>query len=372
MKILFWISLLTISYTYVGYALTLSILRRLRPRPSSQRSITPSVSILIAARNEEQRIVTKLANLRELNYPNNLIQIIVVSDGSTDRTDVFLEEHKDFVVPVILPLPMGKAVALNKGKAFATGEILVFFDVRQPVHPDAVAELVSFFSDPEIGAVSGELILQSVAGGAANGLGFYWKIEKAIRRLESDTGSVVGVTGAIYAIRRNLYVDLPADTILDDVMVPMNVARAGYRVAFNPKALAYDQIFIEQSKEFSRKVRTLTGNLQLLRLSPWLLTKRNPLLFRFISHKLLRVVAPIFLFLMMASSALAPGRFYSEIFVFQLIFYCLALVGFIQPASRKWQPVSIAHTFVILNLAALIALKNFVAHRTDVWNQHRR
>ncbi len=368
MKILFWASLLTVSYTYIGYALMLSILARLRSRPILRKPITPTVSILIAARNEEQRIDTKLANLRELNYPKNLLQIIVISDGSTDRTAALLDEHKAFVVSVILPVSMGKAVALNKGKAQATGEILVFFDMRQIVHPEALAELVSFFSDPEIGAVSGELILNDVANGATNGLGFYWKIEKIIRRLESDTGSVVGVTGAIYALRRELYVDLPADTILDDVLVPMNVARAGYRVAFNPKAFAYDQLFVEQSKEFSRKVRTLTGNLQLLRLTPWLLTKRNPLLVRFISHKLLRVAAPIFLLLMLVSSALAQNRFYVETFVLQLIFYGLALVGSIRPASRKWQPISIAHTFVILNFAALIALRNFVTHRTDVWN----
>jgi len=368
MKILFWLSLLAVSYTYIGYALMLSILRRLRPRPIHREAITPTVSILISARNEEQRIGAKLANLRELNYPKNLIQIIVISDGSTDRTAHILEEHKNFVMPVILASPVGKAIALNMGKSHATGEILVFFDTRQTVHPDAVLELVSCFSDPKVGAVSGELILDSLAGVAANGLGLYWKIEKIVRRFESDTGSVVGVTGAIYAMRKELYVDLPANTILDDVLVPMNVAYAGYRVVFNPKALAYDQIFIEQGKEFSRKVRTLTGNLQLLKLAPWLMTTRNPLLFRFISHKLLRVLAPIFLFLMLASSALVQNRFYTGIFLLQLIFYGLALIGYIQPASRKWRPISIAHTFVILNFAALVALRNFATHRTDVWN----
>jgi biofilm PGA synthesis N-glycosyltransferase PgaC len=367
MKILFWASLWTVSYTYIGYALMLSILARLRSRPTLGMPIAPTVSILIAARNEEQRIVPKLANLRDLNYPNNLLQIIVASDGSTDRTAALLEEQKGFVLPVILPSSMGKAVALNRCKARATGEILVFFDVRQTVHPDAVAELVSYFSDPKVGAVSGELVLNSAEKGASNGLGFYWKIEKIIRRLESDTGSVVGVTGAIYALRKELYVDLPAGTILDDVLLPMWVAHAERRVVFNPRALAYDQIFFEQGKEFSRKVRTLTGNLQLLKLAPWLLTTQNPLLFRFISHKLLRVAAPIFLLLMLIASALAQGRFYAEMFVLQLIFYGLALIGSIQPASRKWRLISLAHTFVILNLAALVALRNYVTHRTDVW-----
>jgi len=368
MKILFWLSLLTVSYTYIGYALMLSIIGKLRPRPIVRKSISPTVSILIAARNEEQRIGAKLANLRELNYPKNLIETVVISDGSTDRTALLLEEHENLVLPVILASPVGKAVALNLGKAQAMGEILVFFDVRQTVHPDAVLELVSFFSDPKVGAVSGELVLDSITKGAVDGLGFYWKIEKIVRRFESNTGSVVGVTGAIYAMRKELYVDLPANTILDDVLVPMNVAHAGYRVVFNPRALAYDQIFIEQGKEFSRKVRTLTGNLQLLKLAPWLMTTRNPLLFRFISHKFLRVLAPIFLFLMLASSALVQSRFYAGIFILQLIFYGLALVGYVQPVSRKWPPISIAYTFVILNFAALVALRNFAMHRTDVWN----
>ena len=163
-------------------------------------------------------------------------------------------------------------------------------DARQIVDPDAVSELVSCFADPDVGAVSGELLLESAS---ADALGIYWKIEKVVRKLESATGSVVGVTGAIYAIRRELYTEIPPGTILDDVFIPMNVARMGKRVVFQPSAIARDRLFNEKGKEFSRKVRTLTGNYQLLRLAPWLLSPSNPLLFRFISHKLLRLLVPV-------------------------------------------------------------------------------
>ena len=367
MRILFWASLLVVSYIYFGYAILLALLARLRPRPIIREQITPTVSILIAARNEEQRLATKLANLRDLNYPRELLQVIMVSDGSTDRTAALLKEQGDFVTPLILPSSVGKALALNKAKAEANGEILVFFDVRQRVHVDAVAELVSYFADPEVGAVSGELMLDPNDLGKASGLGFYWKIEKLVRKFESATGSVVGVTGAIYAMRRELYVDLPANTILDDVLVPMNVARLRRRVVFCPSAIAYDKIFVEQSKEFSRKVRTLTGNLQMLQLAPWLLTAQNPLLFRLISHKLLRLIAPLFLLVMLLSAALAGGWLYTVMFILQLLFYGLATLGSIHASTCKWKPIAIAHTFVVLNLAALVALRNFMTRRTHVW-----
>jgi biofilm PGA synthesis N-glycosyltransferase PgaC len=368
MRLLFWISFLTVFYTYAGYAIFLSILARLRPRAVLRQPITPTVSILIAARNEEGRIEAKIENLRELNYPRNLLEIIVVSDGSTDNTVALLEKNADLLHPLIFPSPFGKAFALNHARAKASGEILVFFDVRQIVDTNAIKALVSYFSDPNVGAVSGELVLRSTVPGSTRGLGIYWKIEKMVRQFESATGSVVGATGAIYAIRKDLYRDLPPNTILDDVLIPMNVARLGKRVMFCQEAIAYDQIFKEESKEFSRKVRTLMGNLQMLKFAPWLLTRRNPLLFRLISHKLLRLIAPFFLLLMLLSAAAVHSPLYVMILILQLIFYGLAVMGSARPSTCKWKTVAIAHTFVILNLAALVAVRNFIIRRTHVWN----
>jgi poly-beta-1,6-N-acetyl-D-glucosamine synthase len=365
---LFWLSLASAAYAYFGYAIWLWIYVRFRTRPVHCAPITPAVTMVIAARNEEANLPAKLENLYSLDYPKHLLQIVIASDGSTDRTAEILREHRATVVPIILDINHGKAVALNAAVAHSTGEILVFLDARQTVELNAVSELVSCFADPEVGAVSGELLLETESGiPDENALGIYWKIEKIVRKLESASGSVVGVTGAIYAIRRSLYREIPPGTILDDVFVPMNVARTGKRVIFLPTAIARDRLFSEKGKEFARKVRTLTGNYQLLRLSPWILSPANPLLFRFISHKLLRLLVPLFLVVMFVTSALLPGRFYRAVFGLQILFYLGAVFGTLNPAIRRFKPVAIASTFVMLNIAAVLAFYNFVSGRNRVW-----
>jgi cellulose synthase/poly-beta-1,6-N-acetylglucosamine synthase-like glycosyltransferase len=367
MKLLFWLCFALVSYAYFGYAVWLSLCVRLRRRTIQRERYIPSVSIVIAARNEEANLPAKLENLRVLDYPQEQLQIVIASDGSTDRTASILREQGSSLVAVILAESNGKASALNAAVRSATGEILVFLDARQTVEPNAVSELTSCFADPAVGAVSGELLLESSEGRSQEALGIYWKIEKTVRKLESASGSVVGVTGAIYAIRRELYTEIPAGTILDDVFVPMNVARMGKRVVFQPSAVARDRLFSERGKEFSRKVRTLTGNYQLLRLAPWLLSPANPLLFRFISHKLLRLLVPLLLVLMLMASAMAGGPFYRAIFWLQVIFYGLAVFGTLIPSVKRFKPVGIASTFVMLNAAAALAFYNFAAGRKKVW-----
>lgn len=367
MKLLFWLCLALIGYAYFGYAIWLWLYVRLRRRPMLQRPITPNVSIIMAARNEEARLPAKLDNLGLLDYPRELLQIIVASDGSTDGTAGILRGHAN-IFPVILDESNGKAFALNEAVKLAAGDILVFLDVRQTVDANAISELVACFADPDVGAVSGELLLETAPGiSSESALGIYWKIEKTVRKLESASGSVVGVTGAIYAIRRELYAEIPQGTILDDVFVPMNVARMGKRVIFQPSAIARDRVFSETGREFSRKVRTLTGNYQLLRLAPWLLSPANPLLFRFISHKLLRLAVPLLLVLMLLASALAHGPAYRAAFWLQIGFYVLATIGALIPSAQKFKPAAIAGTFVMLNVAAAVAFYNFVAGRNRVW-----
>jgi cellulose synthase/poly-beta-1,6-N-acetylglucosamine synthase-like glycosyltransferase len=370
MKLLFWFCLALVMYAYFGYAILLWVQVRLRSRPILHEPISPYVSIIIAARNEEANLPGKIDNLRRLDYPRDRLQIVIASDGSTDGTTSILRANTSFLLPVILDQSCGKASALNEAVRHAAGDILVFMDVRQSVQSDALAQLVSCFADPAVGAVSGELLLESDAtSAAADALGIYWKIEKLVRKLESASGSVVGVTGAIYAMRRECYARLPPGTILDDVLVPMNVARMGRRVVFQPAAIARDRLFSEKGKEFSRKVRTLTGNYQLLRLAPWLISPSNPLLFRFISHKLLRLLVPLLLVLMFATSMIASGSFYRTIFWLQAAFYALALFGALRPTARKFKPIAIANTFVMLNAAAAMAFYNFIAGRNQVWAQ---
>jgi biofilm PGA synthesis N-glycosyltransferase PgaC len=366
-KVFFWLCFLLVCYTYFGYAVWLLICVRLRRRPIQKGSFIPSVSIVIAARNEEANLPAKLENLRLLDYPPELLEIVIASDGSTDRTASILREQATAIVAVVLDRQNGKACALNEAVKRATGEVLVFLDARQFVEPNAVSELASCFADPTVGAVSGELLLEASSGRSEDALGIYWKIEKVVRKLESASGSVVGVTGAIYAVRRELYTVIPPGTILDDVFMPMHVARTGKRVVFQPSAIARDRIFSEKGKEFSRKVRTLTGNYQLLRLAPWLLSPANPLLFRFISHKLLRLLVPLLLVLMLLASAMSRGPFYRAVFWLQILFYVLAAFGALSPRTRRFKPVAIANTFVMLNAAAALAFYNFLARRNEVW-----
>jgi len=368
MKLLFWLCLVLTTYAYVGYPIWLWFFVRVRNRPILRRRIVPAVSIIMAARNEEANLPAKLEALRGLDYPSDQLQIVIASDGSTDRTASILREHGSRIMPVILDESRGKACALNEAVKFATGEILVFLDARQSVERDAVSELISCFADSGVGAVSGELLLETASNSPSpDALGVYWKIEKAVRKLESASGSVVGVTGAIYAIRRELYTEMPAGTILDDVFIPMHVARTGKRVVFQPSAIARDKLFSEKGKEFSRKVRTLTGNYQLLRLAPWLLSPANPLLFRFISHKLLRLLVPLLLLLMLVASAASRGPFYRAVFWLQVLFYVSAALGGLIPAAKKFKPVGIASTFVMLNAAAALAFYNFAVGRKKVW-----
>ncbi len=365
MRTAFWLSLAVSAFAYFGYPMFLYLLPR-RGYKATEAGGRPSVSVILAARNEAASLPRKLENLRRMEYPRERLEIVIASDASTDGTSRFLLDHAAELTAVLLEVSSGKAGALNAAVRAARGEILVFLDARQSVDVDAIAELLRPFADPTVGAVSGELLLES-SRNTGEALGLYWKIEKAIRRLESATGSVVGVTGAIYALRRSLYVEVPAFTLLDDVLIPMQAARAGYRVLFQPSAVARDRLFPEKGKEFSRKVRTLTGNYQLLRLAPWLLSPANPLLFRFICHKLLRLAVPLLLVVMLVTSAACPGGMYRAVFLLQLVFYALAAMGLLSAQARKIKAVAVASTFVMLNGAATVAFYNFISRKDGVW-----
>ena len=368
MKELFWLSVALIVYAYGGYPIVLLAISRWNHLPVRKGDFLPTVSVVMAVRNEGHRLRRKLENLEHLEYPRHLLQFVVASDGSSDTTEAILVEERTRVDAVLLSTSVGKAAALNAAVRKATGDILVFLDARQRVDASAVRELVANFADDRVGAVSGELLLQDETGApAADAVGLYWKIEKMVRRLESASGSVVGVTGAIYAIRRELFAELPAGLILDDVLVPMRIARAGRRVIFEPRAIARDTIFTERGREFGRKVRTLTGNYQLMQLAPWILSVSNPLFFRFVSHKLMRLFVPLLLVVCLCSSFVADGLFYKTAFAGQVLLYGMAFLGSAVPASKRFKPVAIVSTFVMLNAAAAMALYNFVVGKDEVW-----
>lgn len=371
MKWLFWTSAAILAYTYAGYPLWLWFRSRLRPWPAMRGPILRRVSIVMVVRNEEQVLVEKLENLLQLDYPPEQLQIVVVSDGSDDGTEAILSKYKSEprVRAILKKSCAGKAAGLNDALRIVDGEILVFTDARQKIDALAVRRLVENFADPKVGAVSGELMLGDPATGeTGQGMGLYWRYEKKIRELESASGSVVGATGALYAVRRELAVEIPAATILDDVYIPMHVAKQGSRVLFDDRAHAWDVPHLGSDREFRRKVRTLTGNYQLLQLAPWLLSRCNPLRFEFISHKLMRLLAPLFLLGMLLGSGILPGTLFRSLFLLQIAFYFSSLMSYLRydlgPVSRL---CDIAYTFVALNAAAVVAFSNYVSGNMGVW-----
>jgi poly-beta-1,6-N-acetyl-D-glucosamine synthase len=371
MKWVFWGAAGLIAYTYLGYAGWLWLRSRWRPQPVRFGTFTPFISIVMIVRNEAIVLSGKLRNLMELNYPENLCEIVVVSDGSTDDTNQILSHHaQDPRVRVIINSPaQGKAAGLNDAIEVARGEIVVFTDARQKIEPDAVRLLLQNFADPNVGCASGELMLGDPdSGEAAKGIGLYWRIEKKIRELESASASVVGATGALYAARRHLLVALQPETILDDVLIPLQVVRQGMRVVFDERARAWDLPDLGTGREFGRKVRTLTGNYQLLQLAPWLLGGANPVRFEFVSHKLLRLMVPFALAAALVSSLLIPEPIYRTAFVMQLAFYGLSMLAMLQMKRGVLARMAdAAFTFVILNTAAVVAFANFVTGRKAVW-----
>jgi poly-beta-1,6-N-acetyl-D-glucosamine synthase len=336
LEFVFWFSFFSIFYTYLGYPLILSVWHRVKRRSVKKGEHLPFVSILLAVYNEEKLIERKLKNLFELNYPPSLLEIIVTSDGSTDQTEekvTLFQESISSEGPSLrlltAPAHVGKAAALNRAVEHARGEIILFSDVRQMFDRESILKIVSNFTDPAVGAVSGELILVDRQGGkGVAGVGLYWRYEKWLRKMESDIDSMLGATGAIYAIRRALYRPIPPDTILDDVLIPMQAVFEGYRIVFEAEAMAYDFVPHRPQTEFVRKVRTLAGNYQLLWENGAFLTpKKNRVLFQYFSHKVARLVVPFLLVILFLSNLFLLKGFYLVFLFLQLAWYGLALVG---------------------------------------------
>ncbi len=377
-KSLFWISIAAIVYTYIGYPVVVWMLGRLRDLKVSKSAVTPHVSVVIACHNEASNIEARIKNLQESDYPARLLEIVIISDGSTDFTADIARRYASNRVHVFAYTEQrGKATALNVGAEIASGEIIIFADARQWFEPDAIKELASNFADARVGAVSGELLLNGGTNATVGeGVGLYWKYEKWIRKSESRFNSVIGATGAVYAIRRKLWLPLPQETILDDVYTPMQIALAGSRIVFDEKARAHDHATDSASREFSRKVRTLTGNYQLCQLMPRLLLPTNALLFQFYSHKLMRLAAPIFFLILLSAnlqivataSSATDTLFYEASLTAQTIFYASVLAGgYLLKRKRRVRLLNFAYVFSVMNAAALVGLIYFILGKRDVW-----
>src|SRR5882724_4888811 len=343
-KIIFWLCGLLLAYTYVGYPVLAWARAALRPRLPRAQDIDPTVTLIIVAHNEAARIAGRIQNLLALDYPRERVEIVVGSDGSTDRTAQHARAwEQDGVSVVAFGSRRGKPAVLNDLVRKARGElILLSNDAGTPV---------------------------------GDGVGFYWRYEKFLRRHESLAGSTPGATGAIYAIRRELFEPVPDDTILDDVLIPLRIARRGYRVLFEPRARAYDRVTATGHEEFTRKVRTMAGKFQLFARERWLLSPfNNALWLQTVSRIGLRLLVPLFLAAAFITNLLLVREgFYAATLVAQLLFYGAAGGGYLLRNARRRIPLLIVpYVVCLLNWTILVGLARFLTGRQTVtWDRAR-
>ena len=356
-------------YIILGYPLLLGILSRLRAKPVVKTRQRKTVSIVIAVHNGERFIAEKLASILALDYPRNLMEILVISDGSTDRTDAIVGQFAPRGVQLLRMPRGGKCAALNAAIPQARNEILVLTDVRQTLAPESLQILIDCFADPSVGAVSGELVIrQSVRCDEADA-GLYWRYESWIRNHLSCVDSIFGATGPFYALRRELAVPIPLDILLDDMYLPLAAFFRGYRLVVESRARAFDYPTSRQT-EFKRKIRALAGNYQILLAYPALLGPRNRLWFHYVSYKLSRLFLPWIFVLLFVSSCFLPGPWRWLALGSQAVFYGL---GWGDP----WIPVrfrlkrlsSFARTFMALQVAAVWGLSVFFVPPRSLWKE---
>ena len=385
---LFWLATGLIGYTYAGFPVLVMLRAKLRPRPHRTADVTPSVSVVIAAHDEERSIGDRVDNLLAVDYPTDCLEIVIASDGSTDRTVAQARRRDDPRVHV-LDLPRtGKADALNAAVTASTGEILVFSDANTAYAPDAIRQLVRSFADPEVGGVAGNQVYLPAAemGGPANpitatavgaGERTYWDFDRLLKDAESLGGSVISATGAIYAIRRELFRAVP-DGVTDDFMTSTRVIAAGRRLVFEPAAVALEPVAGSSRGEYRRKVRIMTRGLRGVALARELLDPRRFGFYavQLFTHKVLRRLMAIPLLVIAATSAALwdSGPIYRLAVLGQAAVYGLGAIGLAlrghRYGRRPW--FSLPAFFLLVNVASLHAAWNLVTgRRIDRWQPAR-
>ncbi len=354
-------------YIVVGYPALLKWMSARFPRPVSKRRIQPPITVLIAAYNGAKYIARKLDSVLALEYPRERMEILVISDGSTDETEEIVRSYAGRGVRLLRVPRGGKPAALNAGIPQTSGEILVLTDVRQEVEPQSVQNLMDCFADPKVGVVSGDLIIRGADREDQADVARYWDYEREIRKRLGRIDSFFGATGPFYAIRRELAVHVPPDMLLDDVYLPLSAFFKGYRLIVEEGARAYDYPTSRET-EFNRKVRTLAGNYQILRAYPKLLGPGNRLWLHFMSYKFGRLMLPYALLGMAVSSLFLPGWLGKAALGGQILFYALAYLDrFATPGTLLKRLTSPCCTAVTLIVAAVYALKVFFVEPRELW-----
>jgi cellulose synthase/poly-beta-1,6-N-acetylglucosamine synthase-like glycosyltransferase len=387
---LFWLSLGLVAYSYVGYPIVIGAWSALHDVMSGIRFLgggpdrrqrrrvehLPHVTIVFAAYDEETCIQQKLENCLALDYPADKLEVLVGCDGCTDRTAELARSTRDRRVRVLEFPRAGKASALSKLVPQARGDVVVLTDANTTMDRGAAKALVRHFDDPEVGAVVGRLRLYNrVRREYEESL--YWRYETILKYFEGSLGSVVGANGGIYAIRRLLFQPLHRGTIIDDFVIPVRIAARGWRVPFEPAAVAYEETTEDYSREFGRRARIGAGNWQSVGLVPDVFDPRNAFLcFAFVSHKLLRWAAPLLLALafgLNVALAMRGGVLMPALLLLHLAFYALALAGRLNAAGPLRRVASIAHYFVAMNAALAVGFWRFLrGTQSAAWNRTSR
>jgi len=387
MKITFWISLFVVFYTFVGYAIVLYCLVKIR-RIIKGKRITPelnqyfpTLTLIVAAYNEETLMEEKIRNTLELSYQKDKLNLLFITDGSSDRTPEIVSGHPEIHL-MHSPLRSGKINAIHRAMKEVDSEIVVFTDANTFLNSEALLYIARHYADPTVGAVSGEKrVLQDAVSDATAGEGFYWKYESTLKKWDSELYSVVGAAGELFSVRRSLYKDVQADTILDDFMISMLIAIQGYRIIYEPEAYASELSSDNIKEELKRKIRIAAGGIQsILRLKPLFNPTLNPVLsFQYISHRVLRWTVTPFLmiltfFLNIFICLQSTNLIFMLLLIAQVLFYGMALSGWILEKRKiKVKALFVPYYFCIMNYAVLAGIiRYYQGSQSAVWEKAKR
>ncbi|MBI5586782.1 MAG: glycosyltransferase family 2 protein [Deltaproteobacteria bacterium] len=377
-EIIFWATVFVVFYTYIGYSLVIMLLSRFFNNPVNKRDYEPTVTFLITAYNEEKNIAQKLDNTLSLDYPKDRLEIIVASDGSTDRTDETVRGFSSRGVRLVrVEGRVGKTETQNRAVKSATGDIVIFSDATTRYENANIRKIVRNYADPSVGAVSGRYEYYNPTG-ATIGIGnvLFWKYENSIKSSQTRIKTITGCCGCIYSIRRKLYEPLPPD-IISDLVEPLKILEKGYRIAFEPEAVAYEETTEKTSEEFNMRIRVISRGMRGLLYMKKLF---NPLRFGFVSfqlfsHKLLRWLMPIFMIIILASNLFLTGApIYNATLALQAAFYAMALVAWLgEKVNLKFKLLSVPLYFLTVNIASLISLyKTLKGYKAITWETVRK
>ncbi len=377
--ILFWLILALIVYTYAGYPFLLSVAARIRPRKFQRQDILPSVSIIIAAYNEEKSIEKKLLNCLELDYPKEKMEIIVASDFSTDKTHEIVNRFENKNIRLLIGQERkGKTAGRNRTVPLAQGEIIVLSDATGMYHPDALKKLVRHFADRRVGCVAGILrYVNPTDSMVGSGEGLYWRYEVLLRTKESMLGNLIAVSGSIYAFRKELFRHIP-EALADDLIMPLMIRKLGFNSVYEPEAVCIEEASKSNQEESAKRVRIAIRNIMGLLYMKELLNVFKYGLFsiELFSHKILRLMIPIFLMALffLNISIARISAFYSLFLLAQVSFYVLAFLGNILQGKHKKTNnlLYIPLFFCLTNLSIMQGIvKYFFGHRKAVWEPSR-